>query len=121
MREFRDKSIAFTCIKLNEQCDKMIKAMKENYPALNITDLSNATQNQSSAEVTKLFVDSASYILRAAVGGKPGGKGKPGSSKRNTIKNGVPLWDQSKLAQGDHFSCISYLKVLKIDGNQVTV
>lgn len=121
MREFRDNSIAFTCIKLNEQCEKMIQAMKANYPALNITDLSNAVQNQSSAEVSKMFVESASYILRAAVGGKPGGKGKPGSSKRNTVKNGVPLWDQSKLAQGDHFSCISYLKVLKIDGNQVTV
>lgn len=42
MREFRDNSIAFTCIKLNEQCDKMIKAMQNNHPSLNITDLSNA-------------------------------------------------------------------------------
>ena len=34
MREFKDKSIAFTCIKLNEQCNKMIKIMQENHPAV---------------------------------------------------------------------------------------
>jgi hypothetical protein len=39
MREFRDNSVAFTCIKLNEQCNKMITAMQANHPALQITDL----------------------------------------------------------------------------------
>ena len=38
------------------------------------TTLANATQTKSAAEVTKLFVESTSYILRAVVGGT-GGKG----------------------------------------------
>jgi len=67
-----------------------------------------------------MFVDSASYILRAVVGGKAGGKGKD-SAKRMAGKSGKPLWDPKKLAVGDHFSCISYLKVTKIDGSQITV
>ena len=52
----------------------MIKAMQENHNALQVTDLAHATQNKSAAEVTKMFVDSASYILRAAVGGKGASK-----------------------------------------------
>jgi hypothetical protein len=48
----------------------MIKAMQDTYPALNITDLSNAVNTKSAEEVTKIFVDSASFILRATVGGK---------------------------------------------------
>jgi hypothetical protein len=32
-----------------------------------------------------------------------------------------PLWDLSKLEISDYFSCISYLKVEKIEGNQITV
>jgi hypothetical protein len=32
MREYRDKSIAFTCIKLNEDCNKMIGFMQANHP-----------------------------------------------------------------------------------------
>ena len=34
MKEFSKKKIAFTCIKLNEQCNKMIKVMEENHPTL---------------------------------------------------------------------------------------
>lgn len=65
-----------------------------------------------------MFVDSASFILRANVGGK-GGKGD--SSKRAAAKSGKPLWDPKKLAVDDIFSCISYLKVDKIEGSKVTV
>lgn len=86
-----------------------------------MTDLVHATKNKSAEEVNKMFVDSASYILRATVGGgKPGAKGSA-KDKRNTVKSGKPLWDAKKLAVEDMFSCISYLKVEKIDGAQVTV
>ena len=86
---------------------------------MQITDLANATQTKSAAEVTKLFVESASYILRAAVGGK-GGK-SAAAAKRKAAKLGKPLWDQKKLQVDDIFSCTSYLKVEKIDGDQITV
>jgi hypothetical protein len=43
MKEFKDKNIAYTCIKLNEQCNKMIKAMQDYHPTVQITDLANAT------------------------------------------------------------------------------
>jgi hypothetical protein len=81
---------------------------------LQITDLADASKTKSSAEVTKMFVDSASYILRATVGGKK----SPGtSSKKSAAKSGKPLWDDKKLQLNDFFSCISYLHVTKIDGN----
>lgn len=38
-----------------------------------------------------MFVDTASFILRATVGGKSSGKNS--SSKRSAIKTGDPLWD----------------------------
>ena len=76
---------------------------------MQVTDLVSATKTKSAAEVTKMFVDSASYILRATVGGA--------KSDRKTVKSGKPLWDPKKLKEQDIFSCISYLKVDKIDGN----
>ena len=121
MKEFESKNIAFTCIKLNEQCNKMIKAMQDNHKSLQITDLAHASQVKSAGELDKMFVESASYILRAAVGG--GGKGGKSSSGKRTVgnKNAKPLWDPKKLMPNMFFSCISYLRVDKIDGNQVTV
>lgn len=113
MKEFQQKGIEFTCIKLNEECNKMIKAMQESHTGLVVTDLAQATKTKTAAEVTKMFVDSASYILRATVSG-----GKKKSPKKSTDK---PLWNPKKLQVGDNFSCISYLNVLKIDGNQITV
>jgi hypothetical protein len=64
-----------------------------------------------------MFVESASYILRAAVGG--GGKGGKGSADKRTVgnKNAKPLWDPKKLEPNMFFSCITYLKVEKIEGN----
>ena len=84
--------------------------MQDSYPAVQITDLSNAIQTKSAEEVTNIFVESASFILRAAVGGKNTTKG--GSvNKRNAVKKGKPLWDPKKLEVDDIFSCISYLNV----------
>jgi len=111
--------ISFTCIKVNENCNKMIKAMQENHPGCQVTDLAHATQTKSAEEVTKMFVDSASYILRAVVGGKSAKGGK--DEKRVASKSGKPLWDPKKLAVDNFFSCISYLKVTAIEGNKVTV
>ena len=122
MREFRDNKIEFTCIKLNNTVDKMIKAMQENHPSMVVTDLVNATQTKSAAEVTKMFVDSASFILRAQVAGK-GGKGGKGKVVEKPVrpKNAKQLWDPKKLAVDDLFSCISYLRVDEIDGSRITV
>lgn len=93
----------------------MIAGMQKNHTGCKVTDLANAMVTKSAEEVTKMFVDSASYILRAAVGGKSGQKGRKAS------KTNPPLWNPKMLQVDDNFSCISYLKVLKIDGNQVTV
>ena len=93
--------------------------MQENHPAVQITDLSNATQTKSADEVTKMFVESASFILRATVGGK--GAKTSTKNKRTAAKQGKPLWDPSKLEPDDFFSCISYLKVSKTENNQITV
>jgi len=60
-----------------------------------------------------MFVDSASYILRVKVGGDLKASTK---DSRTTVKTTLPLWDPKKLAVKDMFSCISYLKVMKIEG-----
>ena len=120
MREFRDRGIAFTCIKLDSGCTKMVEAMKANHPDLQVTDLENASRTKTDAEVTKMFVDTASFILRATLGGKKT-SGKD-STKRVAAKAlSTPLWDPKKLEVGDFFSCISYLKVDEIDGNKITL
>ena len=92
--------------------------MQENHPALQVTDLESASRSKSAEEVTKMFVESASFILRAAVGGKAG---KGASKTKRTAALGKPLWDAKKLVADDLFSCISYLKVSKIEGNSITV
>ena len=66
-----------------------------------------------------MFVDSASYILRATVGGKDSAGGK--DAVRKAKKDGKPLWDPKKLAVGEVFSSISYLNVTDIDGSKITV
>lgn len=114
MQEFASKNIGFTCIKLNEDCNKMIKIMKENHNSLTVTDLASASKNKSAEEVTKMFVESASYILRATVGAT-GVK----DVKREAV--GKPLWDEKQMAVGQNFSNISYLRVHAIDGDKITV
>ena len=90
--------------------------MQANHPNMQITDLANATQTKSAEEVTKMFVESASFILRATVGGKTSAK-----DQRTAAKSDKPLWDPKKLEINDIFSCISYLKVSKIESNSITV
>ena len=107
MKEFYSKDFAYTCVQLEKNTEKMVKIMKECHPALQITDLADASKTKSADEVTKMFVDSASYILRATVGGKK----SPTGSKRKAAKSGKALWDDKKLKVDDFFSCISYLHV----------
>ena len=40
---------------------------------------------------------------------------------RKAAKLGSPNWDAKKLAVGNNLSCISYLKVTKIEGNKISV
>ena len=60
---------------------------------------------------------SMQFILRADTGAA--GKGQ--KSKKKAGANLKPLWDRTKLAVGDNFSSISYLKVDKIEGSTITV
>ena len=90
--------------------------MKEHHPDMQVTDMAKASQGKSAEEVNKLFIDSASVILRDKVGGKDAS-----GSKRTAAKKGKPLWDPKKLAVKDIFSNITYLKVTKINGNLVSV
>ena len=116
MDEFYKNKISFTCIKLNNDCDKMIKIMKQHHKDLHVTDMAKASQGKSAEEVNKIFVDSASVILRDKVGGKDAT-----GAKRTASKKGKPLWDPKKLKEKDIFSNITYLKVTKIDGVRVSV
>lgn len=94
----------------------MIDVMKANHKGLTVTDLAKATQTKSAEEVTKMFVESASYILRATVGGKSSGSK---DVARKAV--GKPLWDEKQMKVGQNLSSISYLKVDKIDGDKITV
>ena len=117
MAEFAKREIGFTFIKLETNCNKMIPFMMKAHPRMQVTDLVNATKTKSETEVTKMFVDSASFILRATVGGK----GKAADAKRKAASGGKPLWDVKQLAVGQNFSCISYLHVDNIEGDKITV
>lgn len=104
MAEFYKKGISFTCIKLNDMSDKMMGIMKKHHPDLHITDMAEAVKGKSADEVNKLFIDSASVILRDKVGGRDAT-----GAKRTATKKGKPLWDPKKLAVQDVFSNITYL------------
>lgn len=72
----------------------MIKVMediyKKNGKVLNVNDLADACKNLSAADVTKKFVEAASFMLSTSLGGSSG-KGK---------RTGEPMWLASKLAVG---------------------
>ena len=40
MKEFKEKDIGYSCIKVNNKCDIMIKAMLEVYNEMEVQDLS---------------------------------------------------------------------------------
>lgn len=128
MRQFAKDKIHFTFVKVNEQCNKMIGVMRDNYDPLgmnlNVTDLASACQTKSKEEVSKAFVNAASFILSAAVGGtgKAGGKGgKGGKALAKVKRTEAPLWDPKKFAVDQYFSQTAYLNVTEIAGNTITV
>lgn len=112
IKQFEKRNIAFNCIKVNNTADLMIKAMQNNHSGVTVSDLTDAVKNKTKEEVDKMFVDTTSFILRTTLGGKS-------SAKKKSEKK--PMWDPKQLAINQHFSSISYLKVNKIEGNQVTV
>ena len=111
MRSFHRENIDFTIVKLDSNCDTMIRIMQQCHPKAIVTDLEHATKTKSRSEVDKMFVDTASFILRAQVGG----------SKSSSSGTKAPLWDPAQLQVTDVFSCASFVKVTAIDGNKVTV
>lgn len=123
MREFAARGINFTFVKVNESCNRMIGVMKDNYNpsglTMNVTDLAQACQTKSFEEVTKDFVNAASFILSAAVGGGKG-KGKKAAAKK-VKRTSPPLWDTKQFAAKQFFSQTAYLNVKAIEGNRITV
>ena len=91
--------------------------MKENYNVsgtdMNVSDLAEACQKKSAAEVTKDFVNATSFILSAALkGGAPATSGKGKSKTIKKVKRtGKPLWDPKKIAEDQFFSQTAYLNV----------
>lgn len=99
MEEFARRKINFTAVKVNETSNKMIGVMTKSYNKISggsgmvVNDLAKACATKSQAEVTKAFVASSSYILRAALG-----KGDKASAKK--AAGGPALWDTKKFAVG---------------------
>jgi hypothetical protein len=87
MRVFAARAINFNIVKVNKECDKMIKVMEDNYNShnrtLGVSDLAHAVQTKTSAEVTKDFVNAASFMLSVALGGK----------KKAKARKEPALWD----------------------------
>lgn len=122
MREFARRGIFFTFVKVNKNCDKMIKVMQENYnpsgQTMNVTDLSHACATQTQAEVTKQFVEAASFILSAEVGSD---KKTKSSASKIVRKSDHALWNPKSFEEKQWFSQTTYLQVKEIAGNKITV
>ena len=122
MKEFAQRNINFTAVKVNEESNLMIGVMKASYDSvgalqLNVTDLANACAKKSQAEVTKDFVEASSYIISAAVGGADGKIG----GGRIVARGGDPLWDTNQFAVKQFLSQTSYYNVTGILGDRVTI
>ena len=93
-KEFADKNINFTMVKVNKDCDQMIGVLQAVYKksgkTLNVTDLADAVKNLSQAEITKKFVEGMSFMLSTTLGS---GKTASGSVGRPVKRTTQPLWD----------------------------
>ena len=116
MKTFAAKNINFTIVKVNNSCESMIKVMQANYDSpslkMNVTDLADAVKNKSSAEVTKAFVNAASFMLSVALGGT-------GKSGEKFVRKGSPLWDTKQLAPQQWLSQTAYLTVKDITKSHI--
>ena len=119
MRMFAAQNINFTFVKVNEFCNKMTKFMQENYDpsglTMHVTDLAHACSTQSKQEVDNQFVNAASFMLRAVVGGG-GAKGKKAALLKK-VKRGKTLWDTKQFANDQFFSQTAYMNVKSVEGN----
>lgn len=72
-KKLSNKGIHLTFVRLDSSCDKMLEIMKQNYNRdgmnLEVTDLADAQKTKTKAEVTKMFVEKASFILKAQLSG----------------------------------------------------
>ena len=102
MKDFAKQDINFTIVRVNKDCDQMIKVMETIYQnngkKLNVSDLADACKNLSAADVTKKFVEAASFMLSTTLGGTSG-KGK---------RTGDPLWAANQLTAGQVLSQAAY-------------
>ena len=118
MKAFAAKNINFTIVKVNNSCNSMIKVMQSNYDSssrsMNVSDLAHAVQTKTSAEVTKEFVNAASFMLSVTLGGK-------GKKAAKVVRKDGPLWDTKQLAPEQWLSQTAYLTVKDITGSRITV
>lgn len=117
-------NINFSLIRVNNECDKMIQVMRDNYDSatrkLEIQDLATAINTKTTAEVTKDFVSATSFILSktiAIIKGKL--KGKKGAKASSVVSD--PLWDTKKFEVGQWMSSLAYYNVTEIDSSTITV
>lgn len=84
----------------------MIQVMKASYDSaermLQVTDLAHACRTKSQAEVTKDFVNAASFMLSVTVAGK--GKGKKAAAALAKAKRSEPLWNAAEIEKDQWFS-----------------
>lgn len=59
MKEFHQKDIDFTTLKLNNRFEKMIKVMQESHPGMEVQDLSRMAYGVSQADLDKAFKEGA--------------------------------------------------------------
>lgn len=93
----------------------MEQVYKDQNMNLKVTDLAEACKNLSQAEVTKKFVEAASFMLSSTLGSSGGAVGK------GVKRMGQPLWEAKKLAAGQWLSQTAYYCVKKIEANTITV
>ena len=110
-----------TIVRLNDCVDKMIKFFKVHYNKgemeLEITDLADAEKTKTKEEISKMFVEKASFIISAKLGAK---EAKSIGVNVKKAPRGDPLWDKKQLKENDWFSQNSYVKVLSVNHDGVT-
>ena len=98
----------------------MIRVMKQSYNnaerQVQVTDLADACRQKTQAQITKDFVNAASFMLSVTLKGK--GKKAAALAK---AKHSDPLWDAKQLAKDQWFSQTAYLTVKAIEGIRITV
>ncbi len=113
MKEFSDKKIHFTGIKLNNSVTKMFDIMKRNFDYgemnMRICDFDNfKMEGKTFQEVSKEFVKEASYIILSKLNDK--------KKKKELVKK----W-KGEASVGDWFSFTNYFRVRSIMGEKINV